>query len=252
MQKIFTYTSRTSFLFLFITLSLLLFASSCSIQKRLYRPGYSVDWKNVETHADFKTNSQSIELKEVTVLDETISPESLAHHEPLVKSYNEPIKKVTQNATHTDNSPDSTECDIIIFENGTEIKVKIKDIGSEEITYIKCEDKSGTVFSVKIDNVSEVKIHKGSVESNSKIDTNDSENPKAELFGIAGLVCAVIPFIIPVGGLLAIIFGGISLNRIRKEPHKYKGRGFAIASLILGILQITVITALAVILVFFW
>lgn len=251
MQKIFTYTSRLSNLFIFISISLLLLTSSCSIQKRIYRSGYAVDWKKIETHSDLYTDNQLIKLEE-DVLIEDVSTATLVPDESHIISDNEPLKKVRQDGTYVSDLPDSTECDIIIFENGTEIKVKIKDIGSEKITYIKCEDESGTVFSVKIDDVSEVKIHKGSVESNSKTDANDYEKPKTELFGIAGLVCAVIPFIIPVGGLLAIIFGGISLNRIRKEPHKYKGRGFAIASLILGILQITVITALAAIVIFFW
>lgn len=47
--------------------------------------------------------------------------------------------------------------------------------------------------------------------------------------GIAGLFIAGIPL-----GTLAVIFGAISLSKIRKYPARYKGRGLAIASVVVG------------------
>lgn len=244
MRKIVTYSSRSSYLLVFINFSLLLFISSCSIEKRIYRPGYSVNWKNVKTHSDFRTNNQSIESEEVSIIDETISTQTLADNQFLVKSFTEPIKKVTRDDTYPNNFEDSTDCDIIILQNGTEIKVKIKEIGTDEITYTKCEGDSNTILSVKIDDISQVKIHKNSVESNSRSHAKEYDSPKIEPFGLAGLICSVIPFIIPLGGILGIIFGSISLKRIKREPNKYKGKGFAIAGLILGIIQIVAIIVL--------
>ncbi len=51
--------------------------------------------------------------------------------------------------------------------------------------------------------------------------------------GLIGLIVAAIPF-----GLVATIFGAISLSKIIRNPAKYKGIGFAIASLVLGIIDV--------------
>lgn len=49
---------------------------------------------------------------------------------------------------------------------------------------------------------------------------------------IAGMVLGII-WIYWIGSILAIIFGHISLNQIRKDPRQ-GGRGFAIAAVALG------------------
>lgn len=59
------------------------------------------------------------------------------------------------------------------------------------------------------------------------------------LFGIVGLFVAAI-----VMGPLAIIFGIVGLSRIDSNPSAYKGKGFAIVGLILGIISLIVILAL--------
>lgn len=244
MQQKITYFSRSSFLSVFVTFSLLTLISSCTIQKRIYRPGYSVNWKNVD--------SQSAESEDVSILDQEISTASLTSSESSISPFNEPIKKVRQDAVHTKIAPDSTDCDIIILENGTEIKANIQEIGTEEITYVKCGDDSNTSLSIKIDDVSEVKIHQNSIESDSRNFGKKYNNAKSEPLGIAGLVCSVIPFLFPLGGVLGIIFGAISLKRINREPSRYKGRGIAIASLAIGIAEVLLIAAVVAILILIW
>jgi len=61
---------------------------------------------------------------------------------------------------------------------------------------------------------------------------------------IASLVCGILAFFVLgiVLGILAIIFGGVALSKIRKNPE-VSGRGMAIAGLVLGIVA-TVVTAL--------
>ncbi len=58
------------------------------------------------------------------------------------------------------------------------------------------------------------------------------------IFGIVGLFVAAI-----VMGPLAIIFGIVGLSRIDSNPGIYKGKGFAIVGLILGIISLVVILA---------
>jgi len=63
---------------------------------------------------------------------------------------------------------------------------------------------------------------------------------KVEGLGLAGFIIGIVGWFMPFGiglvmCLLAIIFGAISLGKISNNPEKYKGKGFAITSLILGI-----------------
>ncbi len=53
------------------------------------------------------------------------------------------------------------------------------------------------------------------------------------LLGTAGLFIAGIPL-----GTAAVILGIVSLVKFQKHPQKFKGRGFAIAALIVGLLAI--------------
>ncbi len=51
--------------------------------------------------------------------------------------------------------------------------------------------------------------------------------------GIVGLLVFGIPL-----GAIAIIFGALSLSKINKYPDKFRGRGLATASLVLGIIDV--------------
>jgi hypothetical protein len=63
---------------------------------------------------------------------------------------------------------------------------------------------------------------------------------KTERLGLAGFILSF-PGLIPLIGLplaiLAVIFGSVSLRRVRRYPERYK-KGFGLASLILGIIGI--------------
>lgn len=54
-----------------------------------------------------------------------------------------------------------------------------------------------------------------------------------------GFVCAVVGFFVAgvILGLLGIIFSGIALGQIAKNPEVYKGQGLAIAGLIIGMIS---------------
>jgi len=63
---------------------------------------------------------------------------------------------------------------------------------------------------------------------------------KVEGLGLAGFICAVVGLFV-VGillGSIGVVFGAISLSRYKKNPEKYKSKGFAIASLVVGIAAI--------------
>lgn len=66
---------------------------------------------------------------------------------------------------------------------------------------------------------------------------NIEKQEKDKAFSIASFVCGIlfwVPLFNFVLGIMAIIFGVLAIKRIKKEPEKYGGQGFAIAGIILG------------------
>ncbi len=70
--------------------------------------------------------------------------------------------------------------------------------------------------------------------------------PRQNGLGIASMVLgivAVIPCfsVLLIPGVLAIVFGAISLSQSKKNPEKYTGRGMAIAGLVLGLVSLAIL-----------
>jgi prolipoprotein diacylglyceryltransferase len=96
-----------------------------------------------------------------------------------------------------------------------------------------------------IASVSFKKISKGDTTIVKKLDNSKenaavlkkSDNRKTEKMGLVGFILSffgIIPLIGIPFGILAIIFGAKSLTKIKRNPEKYKGKGFAIASIAIG------------------
>lgn len=67
--------------------------------------------------------------------------------------------------------------------------------------------------------------------------TGQTKPPKTEKLGLFGFILSFLGIIPVIGipfGILGIIFGAISLRKIKRNPAKYKGRGFAIAGMVIG------------------
>jgi hypothetical protein len=81
---------------------------------------------------------------------------------------------------------------------------------------------------------------KTSFVSENSVQTTDVPEKQMNGFAVAGFVVGLVAlFIIPVGlGILAVVFGAIGLSQIKKNPNKFKGKGLAIAALILGIASV--------------
>ena len=138
------------------------------------------------------------------------------------------------------------DCDNMLLRSGEEIPVKIIEIGTSEIKYKKCDNLEGPTISILKKNVFMITYSNGSKDvfkeevdngSNQKSNTNNPTNQqRTNGFAIASFVLGIIGF----GSILAIIFGSIALNQIRKNPDVYTGRGLAIAGRILGTLSIII------------
>ncbi len=74
-----------------------------------------------------------------------------------------------------------------------------------------------------------------------RIETHPAESRKVEKLGLAGFILSLpgmVPIICLPFAVLGVIFGIISLRKIKKNPTLYKRKGFAIAGIILGALGI--------------
>jgi len=164
---------------------------------------------------------------------------------------------------HRANDYEQSECDEIILRDGSIISAKVTEIGVSEIKYKKCDNESGPVYSVLKSEVFMVKYPNGSTdvfgtpnstatqtqsETKTSLAPFENDNPSppgtdplalfSVLFALAGLLIGL-ALSVGVGflfGVVAIIFGAVSLNRIEKYPEKYGGKGAATFGLVSGIL----------------
>lgn len=258
--------------FLFLSVILL---SSCSIQKRQHLPGFYVNWHGSKSSKS--SDSKSGELSNAHQ-NETLNHES--HTEELIASSEKSRTTATPwyasevdlfiNAFLTKDS-----CDRIIDKEGDEILAKVTEIGIDVIKYKKCNHIDGPIYNIPKSAVLMIEYANGTREvikqdqkseqqisepEYSNVDNvyNDTygaprkERRRVEGLGLAGFITALVSVPIwwlvswiggLVGGIIGIVFGAIGISRCKKNPA-LTGKGFAITSLVIGI----VIAALSVIL----
>lgn len=200
-------------LFFAIALGLLFLLESCSIDQRLYRPGYHVEWggkkrtepttnpsagdaKSSETDVFLKSEDAAVyrtELDSSTNQGATISG-SVEHDKRL--------KRSSQSAAHQKEQK------------------KLDHSGKKSFDVAA----SGEVNSSEFEN--------GRI-----------EEVKKEMDGlaVASFVLGIVGFLFFPCSILAIIFGSIALGRIKADPDNLRGQGFAIAGVVLGVCGILVL-----------
>jgi hypothetical protein len=136
------------------------------------------------------------------------------------------------------------ECDLITLLNGEEINAKVIEIGVDVIRYVKCEYIDGPVIVVRKSEVLMIKYSNGTKDliTTTSADSKYIEKgaQKNDPLGIIGTISGIVGLFIAgiILGSIAVVFGFTSLKKIRKQPEKYRGRGFAIASIILGFIAV--------------
>jgi hypothetical protein len=127
------------------------------------------------------------------------------------------------------------------MDNSIKQEIKYKN-GKKEKIYIISQSHD-TLFYTLID---EPEIMRGVImeQVDTIIHSVKSKNvnaPKTEKLGLKGFIFSIIGLVPIIGipfAILGVIFGLRSLHRIKNFPERYKGKGFAIASFIIGILAI--------------
>lgn len=242
------------------------------MQKRKYQNGYYVNWHKKNTNVALKEKQGS-------------EPKTRTHETELAivqQTNNEPAylsadadKKVIALESKIRIHPfagETDSCDVLVFRDGTELRVRIKEISLNEIKYQKCDlpdgpnyiNRKSEIFMIKYANGTrevvrvEAQAPAQSPSKNSYRSTKSQrENHPLALVSlvsgglsliigyialvalVAGLVTTGAIFILPfLAGLIAVITGRISLNRIREQPDVFKGKGMAIPGFIMGLVVV--------------
>jgi len=123
-------------------------------------------------------------------------------------------------------------CANIVFQNGDIIEVDIIELTSTEIKYRRCGKPNDPEFVADKKEVLSVRATNGQIvfrntEQNVR-SAGKHDKRRIETNAIIALAGSILFF--PLG----IIFGIISLNKISKHPEKYKGKGLAVAGIVIG------------------
>ena len=150
-------------------------------------------------------------------------------------------------------------CDQIVLRSGDVIEAKVKEVGVNEIRYKKCDRPDGPDYTISKRDVLSIKYPNGEVERFNSATANPSygtssgsnrpsyqspasppsDGPRTDPFAIVAIAAGGLAIFTGLGSLLlgaaAVVFGALSLSRIRKEPNRFKGKGLAMAGMIIGI-----------------
>jgi len=232
------------------TLIGILFAS-CTIQKRHYLKGFYFEKAACKAQGQSKSSLPK-ELREVmnSRTDNTKLTLEASNTPRYVCSVNKNPSKYS-NTSFIAVRKFNEDCDLIILKTGEEIKGKVIEITLTEIKYKKCDNLSGPTISVSKSEVFMIKYPNGSKDiittpkNTAESTTTNSSETKTSGFAIAGFILSLVAgsifwYFSVIGGiiaaLLAIIFSSMALVQIRKNSSKFKGRGLAVAGLIIGVL----------------
>lgn len=249
---------------LIFTLLILVSLYSCSVEKRLYRPGFSIS----NNHSKIRIGNSN-EKNDVESLVENYSEENKIerrtsetniHEEILDTPYDE---NISSNLDGIENSKSGTSniiekeipndanlislepltCDIIVCKNGDEIEAKVLEIGIKEIKYKKCDNQQGPTISILNSDVVMIKYPNGTKDIiKASTSSSDDNEPKTNVYALVSLICGILSVITVFGsilfGTLAIIFSKLAQKEISLGNEKYKENSMQLAKVgkILGII----------------
>jgi hypothetical protein len=237
--------------------------SNCSIDKRLYRPGFHIEWRNNKTAISDnsaienpKQNSKE-ELKNDLKHNQEIKLLKNSDNNSFVTKYQE-INETDSKKLKSKTKIVIDSCDLIVCNNGDEIDAKVLEIGLSEIKYKKCDNPNGPTISIKKADVLMIKYPNGTKDiikqtsSGNSTSKNDNDGPKLNplaltsmILGILSLLAVISYFMIAMG-IVAIILGIVANKQIKTSPENYtpSSSKMAKAGVICGIVGLGILAML--------
>lgn len=179
-------SGKTKTLLTHIVLATMLALTSCTIEKRVYMPGYHMEWLNGKNNPNKnelagRDNSKKINENKIVPDNQTAQPainsnttdktvtasadnlivlaptnSFLAIEKLTIKNINHLRKKLYFKLVKS-----AEDCDIIILKDGQELKAKVLEIGPNEIKYKMCDNLTGPTLSKNKSEVFMIKYPNG-------------------------------------------------------------------------------------------
>lgn len=230
-----------------ILLTIVLLASSCSLQKRHYRDGYTISFHSKKSQPVKRIHTESsVELMSsanVPLYNENNTTD-------LVASNNKTIDVNTTKKSKR--SVFDEECDKILLRTGDVISAKVIEINSKEVKYKNCNNPDGPLIIINKNTVSKITYKNGYSEEfpvetepvvtktvpQKSFSANNSNYGRIDPLAITAFVLAILGFLTFFTFIAGLILGIISESRIKASNGALTGSGFAKASIIISALMI--------------
>ncbi len=245
--------------FLIITLSTLLL-QSCLVSNTTKLKGHKPTFGKMIVSENQNENSGLLNQEQIVKIE--------TKQETLTElSYENP--ELTDIATTEDEIIDlpkqknylfNAGCDKITFLNGNEEEVKLMEIGDDYVKYKRCDNLDGPTFTLSKSKLFMIVYSNGSKEVIDHNQQNPNLNKQSENstykwradedinnsgrethpLAIASFAFGLLGFI----PLLGAIFGAIAIEKIKKNPEKYRGKDLALAGFVMSLIWILIILIL--------
>jgi hypothetical protein len=233
----------------YLFLTIILFAFSCTVQKRVYRKGYFV--QSSSQKSSVAETPANYHLK--TIRSKTpVSSGETKNKRPSSPVTDDVLASVSNIPSTGRNYLDAEPCDSLFLKDGSVLEVVVKEINPKDIRYKLCDFQDGPDYLVEKFRIEAIHYKNGKIElfneptppplpknkpyEASKPKGNEkSTNAALSLsFGILGIY----PLIF-LGSLIGIVFGVLALNDFKKFPGRYSneisakaGIGLSLAGLV--------------------
>jgi hypothetical protein len=256
---------KRNLLLIYISLFFFIAISSCSIEKRLYLSGYNVSWRTISNenkaipckysnHNNKNREADTININnDYNGIDENLTASTDGSY--IVENTNINIQNNSNiEVVNIIQQITNDSCDKIILKNGTAIWAKEIELNSTGITYKNCDSLDEKTATLKTSEISLIQYANGSQDIFTSDGSGFVSEPKninnnrkyidgiglvSFTLGILGAIIAGIPF-----GIASIVLGIISRGKINRNPARFVGRGFSVAGIILGFLDIIAVLIL--------
>lgn len=227
MKKQLLYTP--AFLLLVISLA------SCTMDKRLYRKGYNIEW----------SASKKAELP---------SPEGIAAAvSPLPEV---PAMKDAEAGLSTDSLLQLSSDEDRAIADKAESQTECNDYAMQErakaLTDNARADQPEAAGTAGKKARNRIDFNNGFKRGFQFVDIRDEllDEPRLMPLALAALICGIVSIVAYYGafvlGVLAIVFGAVAMYKIRQNPGVYRGRRMALAGFILGIISLAIISTIVI------
>ncbi len=178
--------------------------------------------------------NKSTNYKNITQLERISKLQRVEYKNGLIASLNNTnIPSLQPYSSGSQNTKDVLEIEKGDINNGSDTKLRISTnpILNSDKNLVKTTTKSKESNAL---NENSFFHQEGPNQQESTIIKVEGLGLAGMIVGLAGLLVLPIPC-----GIVAVIFGAISLARFKKNPNKYRGKGFAVTALVVGLVVLT-------------